>query len=36
MKNILFALRHPIKAWRHYSAMRGFEKLFGKFGKVPF
>lgn len=36
MQNILFALRHPIKAWRSYSAMRGFEKLFGPYGKVPF
>jgi hypothetical protein len=36
MKNIIFALCHPIKAWRHYSAMRGFDKLFSNGGKVPF
>jgi hypothetical protein len=36
MKNIIFALRHPIKVWRYYAAMRGFDKLFGNGGKVPF
>ena len=36
MENLLFALRHPIRVWRHYRAMRRFEKLFGKFGPAPF
>lgn len=36
MQNALFALRHPIKAWRHYTVMRAFERLFGNTGKVPF
>ncbi len=36
MKNILFALRHPLFYWRHYKAMRGFDRLFGPYGKAPF
>ena len=36
MKNILFALRHPLFYWRSHKAMRGFDRLFGPYGKVPF
>ena len=36
MKNIIFDIRHPIKTWRHYSTMRGFEKMFGKFPPMGF
>lgn len=36
MENIMFVLLHPIKALRHYIALCGFEKAFGKFGPAPF
>ena len=36
MTNVLFCLRHPIKAWRHYTVQRAFARLFGDTGKAPF
>lgn len=36
MQNVLFCLRHPIKAWRHYTVQRAFSRLFGDHGKAPF
>ena len=36
MRNVIYCLRHPIKAWRHYTVQRAFARLFGDTGKAPF
>lgn len=36
MSTILWRIRHPLAAWRHWRAMRRWERMFGPFGKAPF
>jgi hypothetical protein len=36
MKTLLWRIKHPIKAFRWWLAMRRAEKLFGPFGPKPF
>jgi hypothetical protein len=36
MQTALYRIRHPIKAFSYWLAMRRAEKLFGPFGPKPF
>lgn len=36
MKQIIWRIRHPLKAIRHWRAMRQWQARFGNFGPAPF